>query len=79
MDSAYIIISILEKLATNEREQLFPKTKSYEMQLSKRHLSFIFTILVSMLVYLYVDVVFALGNDLDIGIMDGLLVVLYAC
>ena len=28
--------------------------------------------------YLYVDVVFALDDDLDVGIMDGLLVVLYA-
>lgn len=26
--------------------------------------------------YLYVDVVFALGDDLDVGVMDGLLVVL---
>ena len=28
--------------------------------------------------YLYVDVVFALDDDLDVGIMDGLLMVLYA-
>lgn len=35
--------------------------------------------LASLLLYLYVDVVFALSDDLDVGIMDGLLVVLYAC
>ena len=30
------------------------------------------------LLYLDVDVVFALGDDLDVGIVDGLLVVLYS-
>lgn len=33
----------------------------------------------SSVTYLDVDVVLALGDDLDVGVMDGLLVVLYAC
>lgn len=30
-------------------------------------------------IYLNVDVVFALDDDLDVGVMNGLLMVLYAC
>lgn len=40
--------------------------------------SFIFTSRPRRLLYLDVDVVFALGDDLDVGTVDGLLVVLYA-
>lgn len=72
-DEELVLIERRGKKDTNqERDFLF-------RECFNQYSYFCVRILASLLVYLYVDVVFALHDDLDVGVMDGLLVVLYAC